>query len=214
MDNRKFVLEACCTSAEQVLRAAKAGADRVELCENLEIGGTTPSEESIRRAVTAGIPVNVLIRPRGGNFTYSPEEEEQMAASIVRCRELGAAGVVFGALLPDGSVDRKMMERLLEKAHGDNGQRRLSATFHRAIDECADPFQALETIMESGFDRILTSGHESSAVRGSALLAEFVRRAAGRIIIMPGGGVTAENVRLLAEITGASEFHGTRICRL
>ncbi|MBQ0096197.1 MAG: copper homeostasis protein CutC [Bacteroidales bacterium] len=212
MDEKKLVLEACCTSAEQVFTAAKFGADRVELCENLEIGGTTPSDENIRLSVTSGIPVNVLVRPRGGDFIYSPEEEEQMAAAIERCRGLGAAGVVIGALLPDGSVDSGMMKRLVEKAHGSNGQRRLSVTFHRAIDECADPFQALETIIGLGFDRILTSGHESGAVGGSVLLAELVRRAAGRIIIMPGGGVTAENVEKLAEITGATEFHGTRIC--
>lgn len=213
MGSGKRILEACCTSAEQVFAAAKAGADRAELCENLEVGGTTPSDEAISAAVKAGIPVNVLVRPRGGDFTFNAEEEEQMALAIGRCRELGAAGVVIGALLPDGSVDTGMMGRLLEKAHGSNGERRLSATFHRAIDECADPLQALETIIALGFDRILTSGHEASAIKGRALLAEMVRRAGGRIIIMPGAGVTSENVHELAEITGATEFHGTRICR-
>lgn len=206
------LLEACCTSVEEVEAAVRGGAGRIELCECLEVGGVTPSPDNIRAAVACGIPVNVLVRPRGGNFVFSAGEEAAMARDIALCRELGAAGVVIGALRPDGSVDMPLMRRLVAVARGSGGERPLSVTFHRAFDECADPLKALEDIISLGCDRLLTSGQQPSAYKGRALISELVAKAAGRIIVMPGAGITPSNLDVIATETNAVEFHGTRIC--
>ena len=206
------VLEACCVSPEQVRTAADNGAGRIELCERLDLGGITPSDENIAESVAAGIPVYVLVRPRGGNFVFNSEEEMLMAESIRRCRALGASGVVIGSLLPDGSVDTDMMERLIAVAHGRQGERPLGVTFHRAFDRTSDPFAALETIISLGCERILTSGQKPTALEGRVLIAELVKRAGKRIVIMPGSGVTPDNLRIIEQETNAVEFHGTRIC--
>ena len=206
------ILEACCTSLSQVESAERGGAGRIELCECLELGGVTPAPDNIRAAVSRSLPVNVLVRPRGGDFVFTAEEEAAMARDVALCRELGAAGVVIGALRRDGSVDMELMGRLMAVARGRKGERPLSVTFHRAFDECADPFRALEDIISLGCDRLLTSGQKASAWEGRGLIAELVRRAAGRIIVMPGAGITADNLDAIAEETKAVEFHGTRIC--
>lgn len=206
------ILESCCTSLPQVLAACSGGASRIELCEHIEIGGVTPSEDNIRACVAAGLPVNVLVRPRGGNFVFTPQEEQCMLRDIDMCRETGAAGVVIGALMENGDVDMAMMRRLIARARGAEGERSLSVTFHRAFDECRDPFSALEDIISLGCDRLLTSGQEASAQEGMELISALVRRAEGRIIIMPGAGITPANLDLIEKTTGAVEFHGTRIC--
>ena len=207
----QLVLERCCTSAGEVREALANGASRAELCEELEVGGVTPSEENIRAAVATGLPVNVVVRPRGGSFVFSEEEKYSMLRSISMCRRLGAHGVVIGALKPDGSVDMPLMRELMAEASGENGGSRLSVTFHRAFDNCSDPFAALEDVISLGCDRLLTSGLKDTAPQGAELIAELVSRADGRIIVMPGSGVTPQNIRDLARRTGAREFHGTRL---
>ena len=203
----RLFCEVCCPSLDAVAKAVGAGADRIELCERLEVGGVTPYEALIRDALAAAgpVPVNVLIRPREGDFVYNEDEAGQMLESIALCKALGVNGVVIGALRPDGSVDMALMRRLVAAA------RPLSITFHRAFDECSDPFSALEDIISLGIDRLLTSGHCADAWEGRFILKELVAHAAGRIVIMPGCGITPANLPEIAAITGASEFHGSRI---
>lgn len=202
-----YFVEACCPSLDSVRHAVEAGARRIELCERLEIGGVTPSRALIRAAlkVAALIPVNVLIRPREGDFVYSEEETRQMLDGIGLCKELGVNGVVIGALKADGSVDKETTARLIAAA------RPLSVTFHRAIDEAADIFAALEDIIALGADRILTSGGQPTAYEGRFILRDLIARSAGRIIIMPGCGVRPGNIDEIASVTGAAEFHGSGI---
>ncbi|MBR5736418.1 MAG: copper homeostasis protein CutC [Bacteroidales bacterium] len=201
--------EVCCPSFDAVRKAVAAGADRIELCDRLEVGGVTPSEGLIRDSLAvarlASVPVNVLIRPREGGFIYDDEEVSQMLDAISMCKRLGVNGVVVGALLPDGAVDMDLMRRLVDAA------RPLCITFHRAFDECSDVFAALEDIISLGIDRILTSGHCATAWEGRFVLQDLVTRAAGRIVIMPGCGITPENLPKIASVTGAAEFHGSRI---
>ena len=203
----KYFIEACCQDPESVAHAVYAGAGRIELCENLASGGVTPSSELIRTAMElAGkVPVTVLIRPRPGNFVYSADEIMQMIASIRECKELGVNGVVIGALKENGSVDKTVMEQLIREA------RPLHVTFHRAFDVCSDPYNALEVIIRLGVERLLTSGHKTNAYEGRYALKDYVKQAAGRIVIMPGCGITGENFEEIAYATGASEFHGSRI---
>ena len=199
--------EACCPSLEAVRAAFRTGARRIELCERLEIGGVTPSEELLRAALAATpLPVNVLIRPRGGDFVYDEAEVQAMLESIRLCRSLGAHGVVIGALTPSGAVDLPVMRRLVAAAKGD-----LSVTFHRAFDETADPLAALEDVIALGCDRLLTSGHAPDAFAGRGTLAELVRQAAGRIVVMAGCGVRPGNIGQIARETGAPEFHSSCI---
>lgn len=199
----RFV-EVCCVSSADVREAAEGGAGRVELCENLEVGGVTPSRELLEEVMRVSpIPVNVLVRPRGGDFVFSPEEEAAMVRDIRMCKELGADGVVIGALRADAGIDVEMTARLVEEA------RPLSVTFHRAFDCCRDPFAALEEIISIGCDRILTSGQKDSSYEGRELLARLVEAAAGRIVIMPGGGVRVSNISEIEEVTKAVEFHST-----
>lgn len=201
----KFFREACCTSLEAVFAAERTGAQRIELCEQLDVGGVTPSEALLRGTLTAThLPVNVLVRPRGGDFVYDGAEEQAMLDSIGLCKSLGVNGVVIGALTPAGAVDLSLMRHLIAAA------RPLSVTFHRAFDETADPFEALEEIIALGCDRLLTSGHAPDAFAGRALIGELVRRAAGRIVIMAGCGVRPGNIEQIAADSGAPEFHSSR----
>lgn len=196
------IIEVCANSAASCVTAEQGGAARVELCAGIPEGGTTPSYGEMvtaRRAI--GIQMNVIIRPRGGDFLYTPAEMQAMLLDIEAAKAAGADGVVFGCLRADGTIDIERNRQLKEAAGN------LSTTFHRAFDVCRDPFTALEEIIALGFDRILTSGQEASAPQGAALIAELVRRANGRIIIMPGCGVNEHNVAELARATGAQEFH-------
>ena len=200
----EYFLESCCTDVEQIRRAQEAGARRIELCEKLAVGGVTPSAELLKAAISvAKVPVNVLVRPRGGDFVFSAAEADTMRRDIELCREAGAAAVVIGALDSRGDVDMPLMRRLCDAASG------MSVTFHRAFDVCADPLAAFEDVLALGCDRLLTSGHESDAFKGRFFIAELVERAAGRIIVMPGCGVRRSNIARIAADTGAVEFHAS-----
>ena len=181
-----YILEVCVDSAESAL-AAKGGASRLELCQNLVIGGTTPSPklfEVIRRQTT--IPIHALIRPRFGDFCYTPYELEEIREEVAMYRELGAEGVVVGVLKEDGTMNMEAMEQLMEAADG------MSVTLHRAFDVCRDPKEALEQAVSLGMNTILTSGQQNSAVKGAELLAELQRQAAGRIRIQVRKNRTGE----------------------
>lgn len=200
----EYFLESCCADVDQICRAQEAGARRIELCEKLAVGGVTPSAELLKAAISvAKVPVNVLVRPRGGDFVFSAAEADTMLRDIELCREAGAAAVVIGALDSRGEVDMPLMRHLCDAASG------MSVTFHRAFDVCADPLAAFEDVLALGCDRLLTSGHESDAFKGRFFIAELVERAAGRIIVMPGCGVRRSNIARIAADTGAVEFHAS-----
>ena len=197
-----YRFEICANSVASCIAAQKGGANRVELCAGIPEGGTTPSYGMIRNArKSISIALNVIIRPRGGDFLYSESEIEEMLYDIKVAKELGADGLVFGCLLPDGTVDKANMARLMEAA-GDT-----PVTFHRAFDHSSDPMQALEDIIELGCARILTSGCRPTALEGAELLAKMVEKADDRIIIMPGCGVKESNIAEIARLSGAREFH-------
>ena len=203
MESKRF-LECCCTDAEEAVEAMSGGAERIELCEDLPCGGVTPSRSNIESALKAvNIPVNVLVRARGGDFVYNADEIETMVKSVRMCRDLGVNGVVVGALRMDGSVDMATVRKLMAEAGG------LHVTFHRAFDECADPFMALEDIITLGCDRLLTAGHASNVNEGETMLKELNDRASGRIIILAGSGVRPSNIARLEGTTGISEFHSS-----
>ncbi|KAJ3057167.1 hypothetical protein HK097_011172 [Rhizophlyctis rosea] len=194
---RKVGLEICLDSPESALIAEQNGATRVELCDNLIEGGTTPSAGSI--AITrklVKIPIHVMIRPRGGDFRYSDTEFEVMKYDIQEAKRLGANGVVIGLLNPDGSVDVHRTKKLVELA------KPLNVTFHRAFDMTADPFKALEDLISiGGIQRVLTSGQDSGVLEGLPLLTELVQKAGNKITILPGCGITVRNLdRILAEL--------------
>jgi len=195
-------MEICIDSVESAIIAQHAGADRVELCAGLIEGGTTPSAgtiQAVRRHVTLG--VMVIIRPRGGDFLYHELEMETMLEDVHTAKRLGADGVVVGCLRSDGSIHVEQTRALIQAA------RPMSVTFHRAFDQCAEPLLALEQVMELGAERLLTSGQEASALEGVELIRTLREKAANRIIIMPGGGITPRNVRKIVALTGASEIH-------
>jgi copper homeostasis protein len=195
--------EICIDSVAGAIAAEEAGAHRVELCAALFEGGLTPTLGTVRAALAAvsSIKVNVIIRPRGGDFIYDEHEVAAMEHDAALVREAGADGIVIGALTPEGTIDRPVVERLIAAAGG------LPVTFHRAFDMTADPFAALEELVELGVDRVLTSGQDVSVLEGAPLIAELVERAGDRIIVMPGGGVTDRNVARIVAATGAREIH-------
>ncbi len=194
--------EICVDSTEGVCAAHEAGADRVELCANLVEGGTTPSLGAIRMARTVpDLRLHVMIRPRGGDFLYSDDELAQMATDIAVAREEGADGVVFGLLLPDGRIDVERTAHLVAAA------RPMQVTFHRAFDLADDPVAALTALIDLGVERLLTSGQEDSALKGLPLITDLIRRADGRIIVMPGGGINPGNARLICRQSGCREIH-------
>jgi copper homeostasis protein len=197
-----MIFEVCVDSVEGAIAAQEGGAQRVELCANLVEGGVTPSLGMIRQTclnVVCG--VHVLIRPRGGDFYFSPLEMEVMRQDIRTARDSSADGVVIGLLLPDGTIDVERTRQLVELA------RPLSVTFHRAFDMCADPAAALEALIELGVDQVLTSGQAPTALEGAEVIAGLVQQAAGRIGILAGGGVNAENLPELVLKTGVRQVH-------
>lgn len=197
------MLEICCFSLESCLTAQKAGAYRVELCGGMFEGGTSPSAGLMKLArLNLSIKLYVMIRPRGGDFCYSDTEFEVMKADIQTAKDLAADGVVFGLLNPDGSVDVARTKELVALAHP------MKVTFHRAFDVCAEPFEALETIIELGCERILTSGQKNSAIDGIDLLKSLAGKADNRIEIMAGGGISAPNAAQLLE-AGVHALHMT-----
>jgi copper homeostasis protein len=187
---------------ESARRAQEGGADRIELCDNPGEGGTTPSYgviEAVRQNLS--IDVFVMIRPRGGDFCYDNYEFHSMKRDISQCQKISVDGVVFGILNPDGTIDKKRCKELIEKA------RPLKVTCHRAFDMTRDPFEALEDCIEAGFDRILTAGQQAQASKGAELIGELIKRAAGRIAIMPGSGVNENTVHDIVSKSGAREIH-------
>lgn len=196
-------LEVCCGDLQSVRAAIEGGAHRVELCEALELDGLTPSEAMMESAIGMGIPVQVLIRVREGDFVYNKDEICKMRNDIRLARKLGAAGVVIGALMPDGSIDEEAIRCMMDEAEG------LSVTFHRAFDVCRKPEEALEEIISLGCHRLLTSGQATTAEQGIPMLKKLVEQADGRIIIMPGAGVNPQNASRILEETGALEIHGS-----
>lgn len=196
-----YKLEICANSLQSAINAQKAGAHRVELCENLEQGGTTPSYGFLAQArKLLNIKINILVRQRSGDFLYTDIEYQIIQDDIRMAKQLGADGVVCGILLPNGDVDIARTKALVELA------KPMSFTFHRAYDFTNDPFKALEDIISAGADCLLTSGQQPTAIQGVHLIWELVKVAKGRIAIMPGSGVNADNIEYLLE-TGATEFH-------
>ncbi|CAB3801928.1 Copper homeostasis protein CutC [Paraburkholderia caffeinitolerans] len=198
-------LEVCVDSVDGLEAAIAGGADRIELCSALDLGGLTPTPGLIAAAARAPIPVYAMIRPHARSFAWSPADTAAMLAEIDAVRAAGLAGVVLGAALPDGCLDVALLRTLCERARG------LGTTLHRVFDLVPDPARALEEAVALQFERILTSGGAARATDGLAVLADLARRAAGRIAIMPGSGVTAENVAHIVETTGAAEVHAS--CR-
>lgn len=187
---------------ESALKAQEGGADRIELCDNPAEGGTTPSYgtiELVRQNVS--LDLFVMIRPRGGDFCYSSYEFYGMKRDIDQCQRLSADGVVFGILNPDGTLDKKRCKELIDRA------RPMKVTCHRAFDMALDPYQTLEDCIEVGFDRILTSGNKLKALDGADLIRDLIKRAEGRISIMPGSGVNENTVEELIAKTKAKEIH-------
>ena len=226
------LLEVCCGSLESVAAAVEGGARRIELCSALEVDGLTPSPEDLRtvRKLYPDLTVHVLIRPRPGDFCYTQEEVEQMAADIETVLEDGADGIVTGCLTPEGDVDLGAMLQLTLPVDNWNLARALvsdgchasndahffpeetagvTVTFHRAFDACRRPFKALEDIIGLGCDRILTSGQSPTALEGTDMLRALHERADGEIIILPGGGVTPENAYRILQLSGCSEIHAS-----
>jgi copper homeostasis protein len=200
------ILEIACFNFESAKIAEQCGADRIELCENYSAGGITPSVELIRKVKSEVlIPVHVMIRPRGGNFIYSNTEFNAMKNSVLQCKSAGIDGVVFGILTHDNRIDKNRCRELVTLAQP------MSTTFHRAFDEVPDSTAALEEIIECCFSRILTSGKSNIATGGAELISELNLKAGDRIIIMPGGGVRAENILELKRKIGANEFHSSAI---
>jgi copper homeostasis protein len=198
----RYRLEICAFNLSAAQAAERAGADRVELCAGPEEGGLTASAGLIRAArESLSIPLYPIIRPREGDFLYSEQEFRIMLRDVDYCKQLGCEGVVIGLLRADGSVDRQRCARLVERAYP------LGVTFHRAFDWAANPFEALEEIILTGCERILTSGQRPVATEGAVLINELVREAEDRIVIMPGSGVRSANIGWLAQKTGAVEFH-------
>ena len=199
-----MILEIAANSVASALAAQEGGAGRIELCSALELGGLTPSSAQIALAREhLRIPLYVLIRPRAGDFLYNDFECEQMQRDIETCAELGCDGVVIGVLDADGNVDMARCRALIAAAG------KLGVTFHRAFDLSREPAQALEDIVALGCERILTSGAQASALDGAALIRDLVVQAAGRLVVMPGAGVTAQNIAALAAATGAHELHAS-----
>lgn len=198
-------IEVCSTSLEDAREAEAGGAVRIELCSAITCGGVTPSYGTIQSIVDANLnlDINVLIRAREGGFHYSPSEIETMCRDIEFCRKAGVHGVVIGALSPQGDIDVEACKRMVEAAGN------MSVTFHRAFDICREPFASLEQIISLGCERLLTSGQQPSAEQGVELIAELVKRAAGRIIIMPGAGINPRNITYIEQKTAATEFHST-----
>lgn len=195
-------LEICIDNIESALIAAQAGADRLELCGCLAVGGVTPPYSLIKSAVQlCKIPCYVMIRPRAGDFLFSAHEVEMMEQDILIAKQLGARGVVIGALTPQGKIDLAICQRLINAASG------MGVTFHRAFDLCQHPQQSLEQLIQLGCERILTSGQNKTALEGAHLLKSLVTQADNRIAIMAGAGINLDNLLPLLQQSAVTEIH-------
>lgn len=196
------IIEICSYSLQSALNAQLAGAQRVELCDNMHEGGTTPSFAAIKIArELLEIKLHVIIRPRGGDFLYSEQEIEIMKEDIKMAKKLGTDGVVIGCLTRNGDVNTNLINDLLYLA------KPMSVTFHRAFDMVKDPYKALDDLIQLNVDRVLTSGQRQTAMEGKKLIAELVEKAENKIIIMPGSGLNETNIVDIADYTNAKEFH-------
>jgi len=204
MKEETFVLEIATSDFETTKSAVKGGADRIELCANLNEGGTTPCYGTIYQCRERfDVLLYPIIRPRGGDFLYTDDEYEIMLHDVKLCKQLGCDGIVIGLLNKDGAIDKKRTAALIEIAYP------MGVTFHRAFDRCRNPLEAMEQLIEIGCERILTSGQQPTVNEGMELITELNKMADHRIIIMPGSGVRLGNIKLLAEKTGCKEFHSS-----
>jgi copper homeostasis protein len=204
MSETKYVIEIATSDFTTTKSAVEGGADRIELCANLAEGGTTPSYGQIKKCREAfAVELYPIIRPRGGDFLYTEEEFEIMLHDVRLCKELHCDGIVIGLLNADGRIDIARTTKLIETVFP------LGVTFHRAFDRCLDPFEALEQLIQTGCERILTSGQQPAAPDGVELIAQLNKAADEQIIIMPGSGVRKDNIKMLAEKTGCMEFHSS-----
>ncbi|MEO7175573.1 MAG: copper homeostasis protein CutC [Saprospiraceae bacterium] len=202
MNPSPIFVEVCCNSLSSALAAQAGGAHRIELCADLEIGGTTPSPGTIKLTIEQlKIPVCVLIRPRPGDFIYTAQEKAVIFEDIAFCKKAGCAGIVIGALNVNATIDEQFVQDCL-KAAGE-----MDVVFHRAFDFTRDPFEAMETLIRLGVKRVLTSGQQTDVMGGRELLRKMVLAAADRIEIMPGSGIHENNLILLSDFTGARIFH-------
>ena len=199
-----FKLEVIAFNIESCVLAQQSGAHRIELCDNPGEGGTTPSI-GIIKAARAKIIIELfpIIRPRGGDFLYSDDESDIMKEDILQCKKIGCDGVVIGLLNADGTIDKTRTSQLVNLAYP------MCVTFHRAFDRANDPFKAMEDIIESGCERILTSGQQPTASEGIELITALIKQADERIIIMPGSGLRSDNITSIAKQSGAVEFHSS-----
>lgn len=198
------LLEIAVFNYQSAVIAEKAGADRIELCDNPAEGGTTPSYGYLKKTIdTITIPVFPIIRPRGGDFLYTTEEWDIVLQDIAICKQLGFQGIVTGCLQADGTVDTIQLKKAVEMAYP------MQVTFHRAFDRVANPLAAMEQIIDAGCSRILTSGGHPEVMQGIDMLYKLVQQSNGRIIIMPGSGVRSNTISHLHQITGATEFHSS-----
>lgn len=203
-ENKEIIIEVCAASIMSAIAAEKGGAKRIELCDNILEGGTTPSAGMIRMATEKlNLDVCVLIRPRGGDFLYNNIEFEQIKQDILIAKQLNADGVVIGILDKDGLVDMVRMEELISLA------KPMQVVFHRAFDMCSEPYIVLNQLIELKVDRLLTSGQKNTAIEGAELIRELITIARGRIEIMPGSGINTENFSELIIKTGATNYHLT-----
>ncbi len=204
MNRPNIILEIAVFSVEAALNAIKFGANRIEFCENPSEGGTTPSYGSLKTLIQkTKIPVFPIIRPRGGDFLYTNTEFECIKADLLMVKELGFPGAVIGLLNADGSIDVKRTKELVQLAHP------MEITFHRAFDRCNNPIKGLEDIIVTGCKRILTSGQVPNVSDALPLITALISKASGRIIILPGSGVRANNAREIIDVTGAIEIHSS-----
>lgn len=199
-----YIIEIATADYRTTKSAVEGGADRIELCAALTEGGTTASYGTLKQCrEDFQVQLFPIIRPRAGDFLYSDEEFEIMMNDVRLCKDLGCDGVVIGLLKSDGTIDLKRTAKLIALAYP------MEVTFHRAFDRCKDPFEAMEQLIHAGCQRILTSGQQPTAPEGIDLIAQLVKAAEERIIIMPGSGVRTDNIKQLAAQTGAIEFHSS-----
>jgi copper homeostasis protein len=199
-------LEIACFNYESAIIAQQYGADRVELCDNMLEGGTTPNFEIARKVrAELRIKMNVMIRPRGGDFVYNDTEFEQMKAEIQQFKKINVDGFVFGILNADNSFDIKRNKELVELASP------ISCTYHRAFDVVLDVYESLELVIDCGFKTVLTSGQGKNVMEGILVLENLVKKAKGRIIIMPGGGLRSSNILMLDQRVKTSFYHSSAI---
>ncbi|ASS40345.1 MULTISPECIES: copper homeostasis protein CutC [Fusobacterium] len=201
-----MIKEACVESFEKALEAQNNGANRIELCENLAVGGTTPSYGTVKVCLEKlDIPIFPMIRARGGNFIYSKDEIEIMKEDIKIFKELGVKGVVLGCLTSDNKIDLELTKKLVNLAYP------MEVTFHKAIDEIQNPLDYIDNLINIGIKRILTSGGKATALEGKDLINEMIKKSNGRLKIVVAGKVTKENLNGLSNLISANEFHGKLI---